>query len=111
MITCFIRYEIDPFKVQAFEEYARNWGQVIPRCGADLIGYYAPHEGSATTAYGVYNIGSLAEYEQYRARLKDDPQGRANYEFSVKEQFIRREDRVFLRLVSAPHAELVRPRR
>ena len=75
MITCFIRYEIDPFKVDAFNEYARNWGQAIPRCGADLIGYYAPHEGSATTAYGVYNIGSLAEYEAYRARLKNDPMG------------------------------------
>jgi NIPSNAP len=49
MITCFIRYEIDPFKVSAFDEYARNWGQAIPRCGADLIGYFSPHEGSSTS--------------------------------------------------------------
>ena len=109
MITCFIRYEIDPFKISAFEEYARTWGQAIPRCGADLIGYYAPHEGSSTIAYGVYNIRSLAEYETYRERLRNDPSGRANYEFARKEQFIRREDRIFLRLASAPHAELVRP--
>ena len=34
MITCFIRYEIDPFRRDAFEHYARNWGQAIPRCGA-----------------------------------------------------------------------------
>jgi hypothetical protein len=52
-ITVFIRYEIDPFKKAAFEQYARNWGQAIPRCGADLIGYFAPHEGSASTAYAV----------------------------------------------------------
>ncbi len=109
MITCFIRYEIDPFKVSAFEEYARNWGQAIPRCGADLIGYFAPHEGSATTAYGLYNIGSLSEYEAYRERLKNDSLGRANYEFAKREQFIRREDRIFLRLASAPHAELIKP--
>lgn len=109
MITCFIRYEIDPFKTEAFDAYARNWGEAIPRCGADLIGYYAPHEGSATTAYGVYNIDSLAAYEQYRARLKADPQGRANYEFAKKEQFIRREDRMFLRLASAPHGKLIQP--
>jgi hypothetical protein len=109
MITCFIRYEIDPFKASHFEEYARVWGQAIPRCGADLIGYYAPHEGSSTIAYGVYNIAGLAEYEAYRARLKDDPQGRANYEFAKKEQFIRREDRIFLRLASAPHGEVLRP--
>lgn len=109
MITCFIRYEIDPCKAAAFDEYARAWGQAIPRCGADLIGYFAPHEGSATTAYGVYNIESLAAYEAYRARLRDDPDGRANYEFAMRERFIRREDRIFLRLASAPHASMVRP--
>ncbi|HVO01475.1 MAG TPA: NIPSNAP family protein [Candidatus Cybelea sp.] len=108
MITCIIRYEIDPFKLGAFEEYARNWGQVIPRCGGDLIGYFAPHEGSATTAYAAYHIESLAAYEQYRARLRADPAGRANFELSQREQFIRREDRLFLRLVSLPHAPLVR---
>ncbi len=100
MITCFIRYEIDPFKREAFEEYSRNWGEAIPRCGADLIGYYAPHEGSNTVAYGVYNIENLAEYEQYRQRLAADPLGRENYEFACREQFIRREDRMFLRLAS-----------
>ena len=109
MITCFIRYEIDPFKVAAFEQYARNWGEAIPRCGAELIGYYGPHEGSATTAYGLYNIESLAAYEAYRARLRDDPLGKENYQFAQREQFIRREDRVFLRLASAPHSPLVRP--
>ncbi|QNQ08470.1 NIPSNAP family protein [Sphingomonas alpina] len=109
MITCFIRYELDPYKIRQFEDYARNWGEAIPRCGADLIGYYAPHEGSATTAYGIYNIEDLAAYEAYRARLRDDPRGRENYAFSQREQFIRREDRLFLRLASAPHAPLVRP--
>jgi len=108
MITCLIRYEIDPFKYSAFEEYARNWGQAIPRCGADLIGYYAPHEGSATTAYALYEIESLAAYERYRARLRADPAGQANFEFARREQFIRREDRIFLRQVSAPHAVRVR---
>ena len=103
MITCFIRYEIDPFKKAAFETYARTWGQAIPRCGADLIGYFAPHEGSATTAYGVYAIESLAAYEAYRARLAEDPLGRENYRFAQKERFILREDRIFLKLASAPH--------
>lgn len=108
MITCFIRYEIDPFRVDLFEEYARNWGQAIPRCGADLIGYYRPHEGSATTAYGVYNVADLAAYEAYRLRLRKDPLGRENYEFAKREQFIRREDRIFLQLASTPHANLAR---
>lgn len=101
MITCFIRYEIDPFKTEAFAEYARNWNLAIPRCGADLIGYFAPHEGSATTAYAVYDIADLAAYEAYRARLRQDPIGRENFEFARREQFIRREDRIFLRKVTS----------
>ncbi len=99
-ITCFIKYEVDPYQKEAFEDYARNWNEAIPRCGADLIGYYAPHEGSATLAYGVYNIESLAAYEAYRARLKADPIGQANYEFAREKRFIRREDRTFLNLVT-----------
>jgi len=105
--TCFIRYEIDPNKKQEFEEYARTWGQVIPRCGADLVGYYSPHEGSSTTAYGIYNVGSLAEYEVYRERLLNDPLGKSNYEFAKREKFLLREERIFLRIASRPHAEFI----
>lgn len=108
MITCFIKYEIDPFKKAEFETYARNWGQAIPRCGADLIGYFAPHEGSATTAYGVYTLPSLAEYEAYKTRLAADPLGRQNYKFAKSERFILKEDRIFLKLASAPHSALER---
>lgn len=103
MLTCFIRYHIDPTKRDQFEQYARNWGDAIPRCGADLVGYFAPHEGSSTLAYGVYHIESLAAYEEYRERLAADPLGRENYQFAQTEKFILREDRTFLKLVSAPH--------
>lgn len=104
MITCFIRYELDPYKHAQFDAYAKNWGQAIPRCGADLIGYFAPHEGSSTTGYGVYNIESLAAYEAYRARLAADPLGRENYAFAQREKFILREDRLFLRNASLPRS-------
>ncbi|WP_298358396.1 NIPSNAP family protein [uncultured Litoreibacter sp.] len=106
MLTCFIRYQIDPTKTAQFEQYAQTWGQAIPRNGADLVGYYAPHEGSSTLAYGVYNIPSLSAYETYRARLASDPLGRQNYDFAMKEKFILREDRTFLKLCSTPHGEL-----
>jgi hypothetical protein len=108
MITCIIRYQIYPTKKARFEHYARNWGQAIPRCGADLIGYFAPHEGSATLAYGIYSVESLAAYERYRSRLTADPIGRENFEFAARERFILREDRTFLKLASAPHANVVR---
>jgi hypothetical protein len=109
MLTCCIRYEIDPFKREQFAQYARTWGQAIPRCGADLIGYFAPHEGSLTTAYALYNIDSLAAYEAYRARLAADPLGKENFAFAQTERFILREDRIFLKLASGPHAALVKP--
>ena len=108
MITCFIRYEIDACRRDAFQAYAQEWGRIIPRCGADLIGYFAPHEGSATTAYGVYTLESLAAYEAYRARLADDAQARDAFAFAARERFIHREDRMFLKLASAPHSPLVR---
>ena len=105
MLTCIIRYHIDPTKKDEFAAYARNWGQAIPRCGADLIGYYAPHEGSSTLAYGIYSIPSLAEYEAYRARLAADPLGRENVLFAQREKFLLREDRTFLKCASRPHGE------
>jgi hypothetical protein len=103
MLTCIIRYHIDPTRKAQFETYARTWGQAIPRCGANLIGYFAPHEGSSTLAYGIYGIESMAAYEAYRARLASDPLGQENYAFAQREKFLLREDRTWLKLVSAPH--------
>jgi len=106
MLTCFIRYHIDPTKKSHFIQYAQNWGEAIPRNGADLVGYFAPHEGSTTLAYGVYHVESLAAYEAYRTKLAADPIGKENYEFAQREKFILREDRTFLQLASEPHGTL-----
>ncbi|MEM7194755.1 MAG: NIPSNAP family protein [Pseudomonadota bacterium] len=100
-ITCVIEYEIDPHKSELFEQYARNWEQIIPRNGASLVGYFGPHEGSLTTAYGIYHIDNLAAYEAYRARLSSDPMGRENYTFAKEHKFIRQENRLFLKRIAA----------
>lgn len=52
-IACFIRYEIDPSKRDAFERYARAWSQIIPRLGGHLIGYFLPYEGTTYEAWGL----------------------------------------------------------
>lgn len=104
MIACFIRYEIEPFAAEDFARYAEGWRETIPAAGANLIGYFGPHEGSATTAYGVFTLESLAAYEAYRARLKADPAGRANFEFARAGGFIRAEDRIFLTPLCGPFA-------
>jgi hypothetical protein len=98
-ITCFIRYEIDPFQRDAFREYAENWGRIIPRCGGDLVGYFLPHEGTNNVAWGLIAFDSLAAYESYRSRLKRDPEGRANFDFAQTKRLILREERTFLETV------------
>jgi hypothetical protein len=95
-LTCFIRYQIDPFQRDAFCEYARHWLRIIPRCGGRLLGYFLPHEGTNDVAWGLIAFDSLAAYEAYRARLKADPEGRRNFAFAQEKRFILREQRTFL---------------
>jgi hypothetical protein len=94
-ITCFIRYELDPFQREAFREYAQAWGRIIPRLGGRLLGYWLPHEGTNYEAWGLVGFDSLAAYEDYRTRLKADPEARANFEFAKVQRFILREERTF----------------
>jgi hypothetical protein len=98
-ITVFIRYQLDPYKRDSFEDYARRWLEIIPRCGGDLIGYWMPHEGTDNIAFALISFESLAAYEAYRALLKADPEGAANFAFAQQEQFILSEERTFLRQV------------
>jgi len=98
-IVCFIRYQIDPFQKEAFRKYAETWGRVIPRCGGRLIGYFLPHEGTNDIAWGLIGFDSLASYEAYRARLREDEEGRANFTEAQARRFIVREERTFLEAV------------
>lgn len=98
-ITCLIRYEIDPFQRALFKQYAENWGRIIPRCGGHLIGYFLPHEGTDYVAWGLIAFESLGAYEAYRVRLKQDPDGRANFALAQTKRFIVREERSFVEVV------------
>jgi len=95
-ITCFIRYQIDPFQRAAFKTYAENWGRIIPRCGGQLVGYFLPHEGTNDIAWGLISVESLADYEVYRERIKQDEEGIRNFEWAQAQRFIIREERTFL---------------
>ncbi|NEX64746.1 NIPSNAP family protein [Noviherbaspirillum galbum] len=98
-ITCFIRYELDPSQREQFRQYAANWGRIIPRLGGRLLGYFLPHEGTNYEAWGLVGFDSLAAYETYRARLKEDAEARANFDFARERRFILREERTFTELV------------
>jgi hypothetical protein len=100
-VTVFIRYQIDPFKRAMFEQYARRWLSIIPRCGGDLQGYWMPHEGTNNIAFALISFDNLAAYESYRARLRGDSEGMANFNFAEENKFILAEERTFLRKVIA----------
>lgn len=98
-ITCFIRYQIDPFQRDAFKTYAQNWGRIIPRCGGHLIGYFLPLEGTNDIAWGLISFDSLASYEAYRARLRQDKEAVDNFAMAQNKRIILREERTFLEVV------------
>ena len=100
-ITVFIRYQLDPFKRPGFEEYARRWLAIIPKCSGELVGYWMPHEGTNNIAFALISFDSLASYESYRARLRTDKEAVANFGFAEASKFILAEERTFLRKVTA----------
>ena len=55
-----------------------------------------PHEGSNVEAWGLVGFDSLAAYEAYRTRLKQDEEARANFALAREGRFILREERRFL---------------
>ena len=99
MLTCIIRYQIDPVQRDAFKKYAENWGRIIPRCGGHLLGYFLPYEGTNDVAWGLIAFDSLASYEKYRTLVKADEQGRQNFAFAQSQKLIFREERNFVEAV------------
>ena len=100
-ITCFIRYRIDSAQREDFRRYAETWATIIPRHGGALIGYFLPYEGTNDIGWGLIGFDSLAAYEAYRARLRADPEARANFEFAQSRTLILSEERTFLENVPA----------
>jgi len=100
-IVCIIRYEIDPYQRDAFREYAARWGRIIPRCGASLIGYFLPWQGTNYVGWGIIGgFDSLSAYERYQERLHQDAEARENFRFAQERRFIVHEERNFVEVVA-----------
>jgi uncharacterized protein (DUF1330 family) len=97
MITCCIRYTLDPHRLADFETYARRWPPIIERCGGRLDGYFLPKEGANNFALAIIDFDSLAAYEVYRAKLAADEEAKANVAHARETRCILVEDRSFLR--------------
>ena len=77
MITCYLRYDVDPHKLKDFEEYAKMWIPLVNKFGGTHHGYFLPHEGANNIAYALFSFPSLAKYEEYREKAFDDEECQA----------------------------------
>lgn len=72
MITCYLKYTIDPYKLKEFEIYAKMWIPLVNRFGGIHHGYFLPYEGANNIGYALFSFPGLAEYEEYRKKIKED---------------------------------------
>jgi len=82
MITCYVRYIIDPAKLDEFERYAKMWIPLVTKFGGRHQGYYLPAEGANNVALALFSFESLAAYEQYRIDSLADPECQLAVEFA-----------------------------
>jgi hypothetical protein len=75
MYTLFLRYTIDPNKLADWKAYAEAEIAPIAAAGGKAIAYFAPTEfaGDTAEAFAIIDVGTMAEYEIYRARLAANP--------------------------------------
>lgn len=73
MITCYLKYVIDPFKIKEFEHYGKLWIPLVKKFGGTHHGYFMPHEGASNIALALFTFPSLSEYEKYRSSASKDP--------------------------------------
>lgn len=115
MITCLIRYTIDPEKLADFEHYARVWMRLIEKYGGTHLGYFiSDKEAPAATfsfpgigATGPDNVGvalfsfpTLEAYDAYRRDVSHDPECVAVTAHFERTQCFTKYERTFVKRVA-----------
>lgn len=99
MVTCYIRYIVDPFKLKEFETYAKMWIGLVTKLGGTHHGYFMPSEGTSNVALCLFSFPSLATYEAYRTAAAADPECQAAMRYYEETQCFVSYDRSFFRPV------------
>lgn len=99
MITCYLRYVVDPYQLAAFEAYGKLWIRLVEKFGGKHHGYFMPSEGTSNVALAMFSFPSLAAYEDYRGRAATDPECQAAIAMNDKDRFIISYERSFFRPV------------
>ncbi len=101
-ITAHITYQIDPTKIDEFEQYGKAWIALVNGFGGNHHGYFLPSEGSSDTAYALFSFPSMADYERYRIEAETDPECAKVYQKARESGCIVRFTRTFVRPVLTP---------
>jgi len=99
MVTCYLKYVIDPFKVKEFEHYAKLWIPLVEKFDGNHHGYFLPHEGANNIAFALFTFPSLAEYESYRTKAKNDKECQEAMQYYEKTKCFLSFERSFMRPV------------
>ncbi|MEM6829218.1 MAG: NIPSNAP family protein [Bacteroidota bacterium] len=99
MITCYLRYTIDPYRLKEFENYAKRWIPLVNKFGGTHHGYFLPSEGANNIALALFSFPSLAAYETYRRDSEQDPDCQQAYDYAVQTKCIVSYERSFMRPV------------
>lgn len=97
MITCYVRYTIDPYKQKEFEHYGKLWIPLINQLGGTHHGYFLPSEGANNIGLALFSFPSLALYEQYREKIVDHPECQAAFRYAEETRCILSYERNFMR--------------
>jgi hypothetical protein len=99
MITCYLRYVLDPLKLKEFEIYAKMWIPLVAKFGGEHHGYFMPHEGPSNVAYALFSFPSLAAYEIYRKSSATDHECQAAMRYYEETTCFLSNERSFMRPV------------
>ncbi|WP_286785877.1 MULTISPECIES: NIPSNAP family protein [Pseudomonas] len=99
MITCYLRYLIDPYKLAEFEHYGKLWIPLVEKFGGAHHGYFLPSEGASNVALAMFSFPSLAAYETYRERSLADAECQAAFRYAEETRCIVSYERSFFRPV------------
>lgn len=99
MVTCYLRYTIDPDKLTEFEHYAKLWIPLVEKFGGSHHGYFLPSEGANNIALALFSFPSLAAYERYRTESFQDSECLAAFQYAKDTACVVSYERSFFRPV------------
>lgn len=105
MITCYLKYVLDPYQIEAFEHYGKLWIPLVEKFGGQHHGYFLPSEGANNIALAMFSFPSLAEYERYRQDSMKDPECIAAFKYAQETKCILSYERSFFRPVFGDQAQ------